>query len=120
MDGFMKKYTIIKGTLILTIAGLITRLIGFFYKIYLSNTLGAEKLGLYQLVFPIYGICFTLFASGIQTAISKLVAEENGKQLLMHNLEHTTRYHLNRILRIGPFDDTFLHHCNYTLLPRIF
>ena len=97
----MKKYTIIKGTLILTIAGLITRLIGFFYKIYLSNTLGAEKLGLYQLVFPIYGICFTLFASGIQTAISKLVAEENGKQLLMHNLEHTTRYHLNRILRIG-------------------
>lgn len=97
----MKKYTIIKGTLILTSAGLITRIIGFFYKIYLSNTLGAEKLGLYQLIFPIYGICFTLFAGGIQTAISKLVADEHGKQQLIPNPECKSRYHLNRILRIG-------------------
>ena len=97
----MKKYTIIKGTLILTFAGLITRIIGFFYKIYLSNTLGAEKLGLYQLIFPIYGICFTLFASGIQTAISKLVADEHGKQQMLHNKESASRYNLNRILRVG-------------------
>lgn len=75
----MSKSTIIKGTLILTITGLITRLIGFFYKIYLSNLMGAKNLGIYQLIFPIYGICFTLYASGIQTAISKLVAEETGK-----------------------------------------
>lgn len=101
MDGCMKKYTIIKGTLILTFAGLITRIIGFFYKIYLSNTLGAEKLGLYQLIFPIYGICFTLFASGIQTAISKLVADEHGKQQMLHNSESSSRYNLNRILRVG-------------------
>lgn len=74
----MKKNTILKGTLILTLAGLITRIIGFFYKIYLSNTLGAEMLGIYQLVFPIYSICFTLYAGGIQTAISKLVAAECG------------------------------------------
>lgn len=97
----MKKYTIIKGTLILTGAGLITRIIGFFYKIYLSNTLGAEKLGLYQLIFPIYGICFTLFAGGIQTAISKLVADEHGKQQLISNPDRKNRYQLNRILRIG-------------------
>lgn len=101
MDGFMKKNTIIKGTLILTIAGLITRIIGFFYKIYLSNTLGAEKLGLYQLVFPVYGICFTMFAGGIQTAISKLVADENGRQQAFQNPDCATRYHIKRILRIG-------------------
>ena len=97
----MKKNTIIKGTLILTVAGLITRIIGFFYKIYLSNTLGAEKLGLYQLIFPIYGICFTLFAGGIQTSISKLVANEHGRQSVVHNKGDATRYNLNRILRIG-------------------
>ena len=34
-------------------------------------------LGIYQLIFPVYGICFTIFASGIQTAISKLVAEKH-------------------------------------------
>lgn len=75
----MSKNTIIKGTLILTVAGLLTRLIGFFYKIFLSKALGAEVLGLYQLIFPVYGICYTIYASGIQTAISKLVAEEAAK-----------------------------------------
>ena len=72
----MKKSAIIKGTLILTAAGLLTRVIGFIYRIYLSNALGAEQLGIYQLIFPVYGICHTLYASGIQTAISKLVAEK--------------------------------------------
>lgn len=74
----MSKSTILKGTLILTIAGLITRIIGFFYKIFLSDALGPELLGVYQLVFPVYGVCFTIYASGIQTGISKLVAEEVG------------------------------------------
>lgn len=69
-----KKSVLLTGTLILTFAGLLTRIVGFFYKIYLSNTLSTEHLGLYQLVFPIYGICFTLYGSGIQTAISQLVA----------------------------------------------
>lgn len=75
----MSKNTILKGTLILTVAGLATRFIGFFYKIFLSKALGAELLGVYQLVFPVYGICFTIYASGIQTGISKLVAEEVGR-----------------------------------------
>ena len=73
----MKKSTLIKGTIVLTAAGLLTRMIGFVYRIFLSNTLGAEQLGIYQLIFPVYGICHTLYASGIQTAVSKLVAETN-------------------------------------------
>lgn len=70
----MKKNTLFTGTLILTLAGLLTRIMGFFYKIYLSNAMTTENLGLYQLIFPVYGICFTLYGSGIQTAISQLVA----------------------------------------------
>lgn len=61
------------------IAGFISRFIGFFYKIFLSNTIGAKNLGIYQLIFPIYGICYTIYAAGIQTAISKLVASNNNK-----------------------------------------
>ncbi|MDE7210548.1 MAG: oligosaccharide flippase family protein, partial [Lachnospiraceae bacterium] len=70
------KNKLILGTLFLTITGFITRIIGFFYRIFLSNALGARLLGIYQLIFPVYGICFTIFASGIQTAISKQVAEK--------------------------------------------
>lgn len=69
-----QKNVLIRGTLILTISGLLTRILGFFYRIYLADALGAEALGIYQLVFPVYGICFTLFAAGNQTALSKMVA----------------------------------------------
>lgn len=80
------KSNLLKGTLILTFAGIITRILGFFYRIYLSNTLGATKLGIYQLVFPIYGICFTLYASGIQTGVSQLISSSIGN----HNKLHST------------------------------
>lgn len=73
------KNAILKGTILLTITGLITRVLGFYYRICLADALGAEYLGIYQLIFPVYGICYTLYASGIQTAVSKLVAEENSK-----------------------------------------
>lgn len=74
--GDIMKNKLILGTLFLTVTGFITRIIGFFYRIFLSNALGARLLGIYQLIFPVYGICFTIFASGIQTAISKQVAEK--------------------------------------------
>lgn len=74
------KSNLLKGTIILTIAGIITRILGFFYRIYLSNTIGAEGLGLYQLVFPIYAICFTLYASGLQTAISQIISGEKSSK----------------------------------------
>ncbi len=89
------KRSILKGTLILTAAGFITRIIGFFYRILLSNSLGAEKMGVYQLVFPVYGICFTLFASGIQTSLSRLVAAELGKNGC------NDKKNIVRILRVG-------------------
>lgn len=91
----MSKNSIIKGTLILTAAGFLTRIIGFFYRILLSNSLGEEKLGVYQLIFPVYSICFTIFASGIQTSISGLVAAQTGKYG-----EKDCR-NITRILRIG-------------------
>lgn len=74
-----KQSALLRGTLLLTATGLITRFIGFFYRIYLSNTLGAELLGIYQLIFPVFGICFTIYGSGIQTAISKVVSENRAR-----------------------------------------
>lgn len=64
-------HPLIKGTLILTFSSLITKIMGFFYKIFLSHAIGAKGLGIYQLVFPLYALMMTLAASGIQTAISR-------------------------------------------------
>lgn len=64
-----------QGALILTAAGCASRIIGFFYRIFLSYTIGAKGVGLYQLIFPVYVMTFSLSSSGIQTAISKYTAQ---------------------------------------------
>lgn len=65
---------VIKGTLILTAAGFATRIIGFFFRIFLTGKIGAEGLGIYQLIFPIQVICYSICTIGFETAISKLTA----------------------------------------------
>ena len=72
----MLKNKLIRGTFILTITGLATRFIGFFFRMFLSQTFGAEQVGLYQLIFPIYGLCFSLSCAGIETALSRCVAHK--------------------------------------------
>lgn len=74
------KNQLLKGTIILTCAGILTRLIGFVYRIFLAEKLGETNLGIYQLVFPVYSICFTLYASGIQTAVSQMISHEKRKE----------------------------------------
>ncbi len=68
------KNPLISGTLLLTLAGVASRIIGFFYKIFLSRVIGAESLGLYQMVFPVLALCLSLTSAGIQTAVSRFVA----------------------------------------------
>lgn len=70
----------ITGTLLLTIAGVLTRIIGFFYRIFLSRVIGAEGLGIYQLTAPVMALGFAITSTGIQTAISRFVSNEIGKK----------------------------------------
>lgn len=72
-----KKNPILMGTLILTIAGFLTRILGLFYRVFLSRTIGSEGMGIYQLIFPIYAFCFSLCSAGIQTSVSRFVAAKS-------------------------------------------
>lgn len=71
-----KKNPFLTGTLILTLAGFVSRLIGFFYRAFLSQTFGEEGMGIYQLLAPVMALSFSLTAAGIQTAVSKFTASE--------------------------------------------
>ena len=73
----LKKHVLLRGALMLTCAGMFSRLIGFFYRIFLSRTIGAEGIGLYQLIFPLYAMAISMTSSGISTSISKLVSSKN-------------------------------------------
>ena len=69
------KNNLISGTLLLTLTGILSRIIGFYYKIFLSRTIGAEGLGIYQLIFPVFALIIAVSAAGIQTAISRYCAQ---------------------------------------------
>jgi len=87
----LNQHPLIKGTLFLTLASLISRIIGFFYKIFLVSLIGAEGIGIYQMVIPIYILCVSLASSGIQTAISRHTAEKlsTGNSSHARSLFHT-------------------------------
>ncbi len=71
----MKK-TFITGAIILIAAGFVTRIIGFIYRIYLSNLIGAEGMGVYQLIVPVYTLVILTLTSGVSIAVSKMIAEQ--------------------------------------------
>lgn len=71
-----RSHPLVTGTLVLTATGLLSRLIGFFYRIYLARLFGEEGMGLYQLIGPVLSISFALTAAGFQTTISRLIAQQ--------------------------------------------
>ena len=69
-----RKKIFLKGAFVLTFVGLATRVIGFFFRIFLSRSFGTEGIGIYHLIFPVYALCISLSAAGIETALSRLTA----------------------------------------------
>ena len=62
------------GTLLLTLTSLISQLLGFIYRIFLSRLVGSEVLGLYQLIMPVYSVLMSITAVGLTAAASNLSA----------------------------------------------
>lgn len=72
----MSKEKFLKGALILTVAGIIVKVIGSVNRILLSRLLGGEGIGLYQMAYPIYLLALSISSAGIPVAISIMVSEK--------------------------------------------
>ncbi len=70
-----KKANFLKGALILSIAGAISKVLGAVYRIPLARLLGGEGMGLYQMAYPIYTTILALATAGVPVAISVLVSK---------------------------------------------
>ncbi len=65
---------LLTGAATIAAGGLVAKLIGAFYRIPLTNLIGGEGIGLYQLVYPFYCILLTVSATGIPSSIATLTA----------------------------------------------
>lgn len=75
-----------KGALILTIAGVLGKMLGALYRIPFNRIVGEEGAALYGLSYSLYSILFALSTAGIPLAVSKMVAvyeerRESGESL---------------------------------------
>ena len=75
----MRNRSFVRGAFILTIANIVDRGIGFVFRIILSNLLGSEGTGIYQISLPIYFVSITFITSGITAVISRFISEERAK-----------------------------------------
>ncbi len=64
-----------KAVLSVTFFTVIDRVLGFFFKIYLSRELGAVNMGVYQVALSIFFLLLTVTTSGIPLIVSKLTAK---------------------------------------------
>ena len=65
---------------------LVTRLLAFLFKVYLSRTLGAEALGLFSMGLAMFGLLTMLPSSGIPVTISRRVAEYTAQNKRAHGI----------------------------------
>ncbi len=85
----MKKQSFLLGTVLLALASFLSKVIGAIYRIPLTNILGAEGLGLYQLIFPLYSTILVFCSTGVPNAIAKIIAtgtEQDGKKAIKLSL----------------------------------
>ncbi len=75
--------TFTKSVLVITAFAVLTRFIGFVFRIFLSRLLGAEMLGVYQMALSIFMILLTIISSGLPLVISREVAKykKNSSQI---------------------------------------
>ena len=76
MSNNTSRESFLKGALILSLAGVIVKIMGAFFRIPLSNLIGSIGMGYYQVVYPIYTLFLILAVAGFPTALAKLVSEQ--------------------------------------------
>lgn len=81
------------SALFLTALGAVSQVLAFCYRVALSRLVGAEVMGLYQLLMPVYSVLLSITAVGLTAAMSNLTSQYlalgNGRAV-----EHTRRISL--------------------------
>ncbi|MEM5780657.1 MAG: oligosaccharide flippase family protein, partial [Lawsonibacter sp.] len=93
-----------KGALLLTALGTVSQVLGFGYRVILSRMIGAEVMGLYQLVMPVYSVLLSVTAVGLTTAISNLTSQYlalNNSRGMAQTLSTCLRFFFLLLLPVG-------------------
>ncbi|WP_051330699.1 oligosaccharide flippase family protein [Aneurinibacillus terranovensis] len=118
----MSNKSFLKGTLILTMAAVVARLLGVIQRVPLQHIMGNDGMNLYSISYNVYNILFVIATLGIPSALSKQVAGYTavGKY---HEAYQTYKAARNFTLVGGVFMAALLYliapyYADYTLAPQ--
>lgn len=66
---------LLSNTLLLTVTAFIMRTVDVSYNVYLTNKIGVEGIGLFQLVMSVYAMAVVFSAAGVRLAAMRLTAD---------------------------------------------
>ena len=103
----MKKRVFFLNAVLLTASALLLRTMNISYRVYLTSKIGAEGMGLYQLVFSVFVLAITLSTSGISLAVTRLVSEaiaDHQPQMIRSGVRKCLLFqHLSQPVRYGRY-----------------
>lgn len=70
-----QKKNYVMGALILSLGALLSKFLGMFFKIPITNIIGDYGMGLYGYAYPLYSTLLTVSTAGLPGAVSKMVSE---------------------------------------------
>ena len=73
-------HSFFSGVLVLTLANLVTKVIGLVFKIPLTNMLGDEGMGYFNTAYQIYTWLYMISTAGLPVALSLMISECNAKK----------------------------------------
>ncbi len=74
----MKKNALLYNGLVMTLTSLFLRTSGIMYRVFVSEKIGAEGMGLHTLSLSVFTFAVTFATAGINTAVTRLVAQKMG------------------------------------------
>ena len=68
------------NTIILTATSILMRLLAMSFQVYLTQRIGAEGIGLFELLMSVYGLATALAVSGVRLSTTRLVLEVTARR----------------------------------------
>lgn len=127
-----KKKSLIRGGAVLTFFGIFAKFIGMFYRIPLTNILGAKGMGVYQMIFPVYALLVSVTSTAVPILVSRnmnaLEDERLKKGFFTETLKHSllTGAFFGLLLIVGARllgilqGNESVHYGYYVIAPAVF
>ena len=95
------------NTILLTATSLLMRLLAMSFQVYLTQRIGPEGIGLFELLMSVYGLAVSLAVSGVRLSTTRLVLE-----VTRRNGNSTVRLCLTYALLLGTGAGALLYACS--------